>query len=71
MLITAFCAFRAAVPLTVAAAYFSLLCRILQLVALIFKKRNAARVCYVLSTIMIAIMFFADMIDKSHIISFF
>ena len=71
MLVTGFCAFRAALPLTVACAYLHVVCRVLQMVAAIFKKRRLANVAYILATVFIVIMFFADMIDQSHIISFY
>jgi hypothetical protein len=71
MLVTAFCAFRAALPVTVACAYLHVVCRLLQMIAAIIRKRMLARVAYGFSTIFITIMFFTVMVDQSHIIAFF
>ena len=71
MLITAFCAFRAAMPLTVAIAYFQVICRFLQFIAAVCKKRHFAWACYMLATIINIILFLAVMVDQSHIIAFY
>ena len=63
MLVCALCAFRAASPFTVAIAYIHVLCRILQAVALMLKKRPLAKAAYGVATLMIVMMFFAAMID--------
>ena len=71
MLIAAFCAFRAASAFTVSLAYIQVGVRLVQGVALLLKKRVVARLAYAISTLLIIMMFFACMIDETHIIDFF
>ena len=71
VLISAFCAFRAASAFTVSLAYIHVGIRVVQLAALMLKKRVIAKVAYGVSTIIIVMMFFAAMIDETHIIDFF
>lgn len=68
---TALCAFRSALPISVAVAYIQVGCRVIQMIGAILKKRTVSRVGYILSTIMITILFFTVMIDMSNIITFF
>ena len=42
----------------------------MQLAALMLKKRVIAKVAYGVSTIIIVMMFFACMIDESHVVDF-
>ena len=71
MLISAFCAFRAASAFTVSLAYIHVGLRILQLVALMLKKRLVSKIAYGIATLVIVLMFFACMIDETYIIDFY
>ena len=55
----ALCAMRAASPEAVFVAYFSLLFRIIQLVALYTQNKKIAKCAYVVSTLSICILFMA------------
>ena len=68
MLICAFCCFRAAIPFNVAMAYVHVGLRLVQMVGAFFRKRIVAKAAYGLSTIVIVMMFFACMIDDSHVL---
>ena len=70
-MISAFCAFRAASAFTVSLAYIHVGIRLIQAVGLMLKKRILAKVAYGVSTIIIVMMFFAAMIDETHIIDFY
>ena len=70
MLISAFCAFRAPSAFTVSLSYIHVGIRLVQLAALMLKKRVIAKVAYGVSTIIIVMMFFACMIDESHVVDF-
>ena len=63
MLVSAFCAFRSASAFTVSVAYIQVFSRLIQVIALMLKKRPLAKVSYGLATVAIIMMFFADMID--------
>ena len=71
MLISAFCAFRAASAFTVSLAYIHVGFRFLECFALLLKKRLISKIAYGFSTLIIAMMFFACMIDTTHIIDFY
>jgi hypothetical protein len=70
-LLCGYCAFRAALPLTVAMAYLVVICRIVQLIGAALKKRVVAKVAYVLATVFMFVMWFTVMADQSHLISFY
>ena len=71
MLVCAFCAFRAPSAFTVSLAFIHVGIRLVQVVALMLKKRVIAKVAYGVATIIVVMMFFAAMIDESHIIDFY
>jgi uncharacterized membrane protein len=62
------CAFRAAIPLTVAMAWLQVLCRIVQLIGTMLKKRLVAKIGYLSATLFMVIMFFGVMVDESEVL---
>ena len=62
-LISAYAAFRAPVPLTIAMAYIQVGFRVMQVIGTCLKKRVIARVGYALATLFLYILFIASMAD--------
>jgi hypothetical protein len=58
----AMCSFRSAIPLTIAVAYLAIVFRVVQLIGFFLRKRMVSRIAYVLATLCIVILFFADMV---------
>ncbi|CDW72005.1 UNKNOWN [Stylonychia lemnae] len=67
-LLSGLCAFRAAIPLTVAMAWLQVLCRIVQLIGTMLKKRLVAKIGYLSATLFMIIMFLGVMADESQVL---
>ena len=58
--VTAFCAMRAANTFTVACAWICFIMRIVQLVGVVLRNARVSQAAYLVSTLLITMMFFAE-----------
>lgn len=59
------CAMRAATGFTVFLAYMSLLCRIVQIVAVVIQSENLSKASYAIATLLLVIIFFTEMVKEN------